>query len=107
MRCEIRVYITAPYNMTYHMTYMTYHMTYTDDVTFAVFVVLQPIYMNDVVLLFQFLFRKRKFLGPLIRSYGEVLLLHQGIAVAQWLRCCATNRKFAGSFPDGVIGIFY
>ena len=22
--------------------------------------------------------------------------------VAQWLRCCATNRKVAGSIPDGV-----
>ena len=29
-----------------------------------------------------------------------------GTAVAQWLRCCATNRKVAGSFPDGVIGEF-
>jgi hypothetical protein len=28
-------------------------------------------------------------------------------AVAQWLRCCATNRKVAGSFPDGVIGVFH
>ena len=27
-------------------------------------------------------------------------------AVAQWLRCCATNRKVAGSIPTGVIGIF-
>jgi len=27
--------------------------------------------------------------------------------VAQWLRCCATNRKVAGSIPDGVIGIFH
>ena len=26
-------------------------------------------------------------------------------AVAQWLRYCATNRKVAGSIPDGVIGI--
>ena len=25
-----------------------------------------------------------------------------GTAVAQWLRCCATNRKVAGSIPDGV-----
>ena len=24
----------------------------------------------------------------------------------QWLRCCDTNRKIAGSIPDGVIGIF-
>jgi len=26
-------------------------------------------------------------------------------AVAQWLRCCATNRKVARSIPDGVIDI--
>jgi len=31
----------------------------------------------------------------------------QCTAVAQWLRCCATNRKVAGSIPAGVIGIFY
>ena len=24
--------------------------------------------------------------------------------VAQWLRCCATNRKVAGSIPSGVNG---
>ena len=30
-----------------------------------------------------------------------------GHAVAQWLRCCVTNRKVAGSIPDGVIGIFH
>ena len=28
-------------------------------------------------------------------------------AVAQWLRCCATNRKVTGSIPAGVIGIFH
>ena len=27
--------------------------------------------------------------------------------MAQWLRCCATNRKVAVSIPDGVIGIFH
>ena len=32
--------------------------------------------------------------------------LLKGTAVTQWLRCCATTRKFAGSIPDGVIGIF-
>ena len=30
-----------------------------------------------------------------------------GTAVAQWLRCCATNRKVAGSIPHNVIGIFF
>ena len=29
-----------------------------------------------------------------------------GTAVAQWLRCCATNRKFTGSIPAGVSGYF-
>ena len=27
-------------------------------------------------------------------------------AVAQWLRCCATNWKVAGSIPAGVSGFF-
>jgi len=30
-----------------------------------------------------------------------------GTAVAQWLRCRATNRKADGSIPEGVIGIFH
>ena len=39
-------------------------------------------------------------------------IMHQltefmGTAVAQWLRCCATNRNVAGSIPDGFIGIFH
>ena len=29
-----------------------------------------------------------------------------GTEVAQWLRCCATNRKVAGSIPAGVSGFF-
>jgi len=37
-------------------------------------------------------------------------LAHQlkamGTAVALWLRCCATNRKAAGSIQTGVIGFF-
>ena len=33
-------------------------------------------------------------------------LCTQGTAVAQWLRCSATNRKVAGSIPTGVIGVF-
>ena len=30
-----------------------------------------------------------------------------GTAVAQWLRCCATNRKVVDSIPAGVLGIFH
>jgi hypothetical protein len=33
--------------------------------------------------------------------------VRRGTAVAQWLKCCATNRKIAGSIPADVIGIFY
>jgi hypothetical protein len=31
---------------------------------------------------------------------------NRGHAAEQWLRHCVTNRKAAGSLPDGVIGIF-
>ena len=27
------------------------------------------------------------------------------IAVAQWLRCCTTNQKVAGSIPDGMLSL--
>jgi len=30
-----------------------------------------------------------------------------GTAVAQWLRCYATNRKVASSIQAGIIGIFH
>ena len=36
----------------------------------------------------------------------RISIVGVGTAVAQWLRCRATNRKVAGSIPDGVIGIF-
>jgi hypothetical protein len=41
----------------------------------------------------ELLMRLKKIRGPLM--------------VAQWLRDSATNRKVAGSIPDGVIGIFH
>jgi len=40
------------------------------------------------------------------RKYVTIFL-QLGTAVAQWLGRCATNRKFAGSIPDGVIGNFH
>ena len=42
-----------------------------------------------------------------VRMFMKYLhtIFHMGTVVAQWLRCCATNRKFAGSIPDGVIDI--
>jgi len=39
---------------------------------------------------------------------GQKLFLprNTGTAVAQWLRCCATDRKVAGPIPAGVSGFF-
>ena len=39
------------------------------------------------------------------RKYSWYLFLLE-TAVAQWLRCCVTNRKVAGSIPAGVSGFF-
>jgi len=33
-------------------------------------------------------------------------IVNMGTVVAQWLRCCATNRKVAGSIPADVSGFF-
>ena len=53
-----------------------------------------------------------KLIGAL-RVYAIVLMFSDILyptanvraAVAQWLRCCATNGKVAGSIPAGVIAI--
>ena len=39
--------------------------------------------------------------------FGSCIIHILGTAVAQCLRCCATNRKIAGSIPAGVTGIFH
>ena len=39
-------------------------------------------------------------------SINRFILKIQGTAVAQWLWCCATNRKVAGSIPAVVTGFF-
>ena len=44
---------------------------------------------------------------PLRSKYSPQHCVLKGTAVAQWLRCCATKRKVAGSIPDGVLGIFH
>jgi len=36
----------------------------------------------------------------------ETCITLVGTAVAQWLRCCATNQKVSGSIPASVIGFF-
>jgi len=40
------------------------------------------------------------------QTIGACLMRNKGTAVAQWLRCCATNRKVAGSIPARVSGFF-
>ena len=40
-------------------------------------------------------------------NYGNTRVRRWGNAIAQWLRCCATNRKVAGSIPAGVTGFFF
>ena len=39
-------------------------------------------------------------------EYYITMLALTRTAVAQWLRCCATNRKVAGSIPAVVSGFF-
>ena len=43
----------------------------------------------------------------LLSQYSSFPSQYWGTAVAQWLRCCATNQKVAGSIPAGVIRIFH
>ena len=38
--------------------------------------------------------------------YSHIVHCLEGTAVAQWLRCCATNWKVAGSIPASVSGFF-
>ena len=46
-------------------------------------------------------------LGPVTGLIYIYFIFSRGTAVAQWLTWCATNRKVAGSIPDGTTGIFY
>ena len=41
-----------------------------------------------------------------IGFYLRIIQKLKGTAVAQWLRCCATNRKVAGWIPASVSGFY-
>ena len=41
-----------------------------------------------------------------ILTYIHLHVVILGTVVAQWLRCCATNREVAGSIPAGVSRFF-
>ena len=47
------------------------------------------------------------FAAAVLRFLDTILSNKPGTAVAQWLRCCATNLKVAGSIPADVSGIFH
>jgi len=44
-------------------------------------------------------------MSPLLPKF-QILSACWGKAIAQWLRCSATNRKVAGSIPAGFSGFF-
>jgi hypothetical protein len=49
-------------------------------------------------------------LGSVFRMVSLLYMryaLMWGHTVVQWLKHCTTNRKVAGSIPDGVVGIFH
>jgi hypothetical protein len=54
--------------------------------------------------------KRAKSLGHCCKIFSCVsfyfLHTYTGTAVAQWLRYCATNKKVAGSIPDGVMEFF-
>ena len=56
------------------------------------------------IFLFSLLYFSETFL--VLRKIQRGIIINFGTAVAQWLRCCATDRKVIGSIPAGVIGIF-
>ena len=49
----------------------------------------------------------REIIRPRRRCGDNIKMYFQEEGVAQWLRCCATNRTVAGSIPASVIGIFH
>ena len=46
------------------------------------------------------------YLGTNFPKLTVAYVARVGTAVAQWLSCCATDRKVAGSIPAGVSGFF-
>ena len=68
--------------------------------------ILQYLCFGDHASLYN-LVNKANLVHNLFFVYLFLVYLPMGTAAAQWLRCCATNWKVAGSIPAGVTGIFH
>jgi len=69
-----------------------------------------PCFGNTILALLLWLqYMVRVTLYPMIKvmHFYNTTSRNMGTTVAQWLRCCATNRKVVGTIPAGVIGIFH
>jgi hypothetical protein len=73
-----------------------------DTATFIIFF-LNPFCFFFLFIVLLFVFE----LDSLIILYFSVVFLNLGERWHSWLRHCATSRKFAGSIPDDVVGIFH
>ena len=75
---------------------------------FEMFPCFQKCYLFTLRLLMETLqCGKRCSYDGLLQVYSTSTCVLEGTEVAQWLRCCATNRKVAGSIPADVTGIFH
>ena len=62
-------------------------------------------YMYILISVYKYIFILLQINTYLYINYISIYTyIREGIAVAQWLRCCATNRKVAVSIPAGFIG---
>ena len=90
--------------MSYLFIYYNINIVYN---TVVILLYLFLILLRNIYIFFNLLFHPTAVkTWPIEMS--EILLstYTKGTAVAQWLRCCATNRKVAGSIPDGVMEFF-
>jgi len=84
----------------------SYHRTSNSKLVFnkAVVVCVEAVFVKSAILLMSHTWNQTRISESLLLI---LLYIWVGTAVAQWLRCCATNRKVAGSISACVIGIFH
>jgi len=65
--------------------------------------------MGSSLMVSEFNLSESQIFAVFVLNFKRILKLYAiivGTAVAQWLRCCATNRKVTVSIPAGVSAIF-